>query len=68
MGRASALAFAREGAFVDDFDRSVDQAQATLELVRDGPDGRSFAGWAGAAGPRTWRTAPRSSPRTRART
>jgi NAD(P)-dependent dehydrogenase (short-subunit alcohol dehydrogenase family) len=35
MGRASALAFAREGASVVGCDLSVDAAQATVELVRD---------------------------------
>jgi NAD(P)-dependent dehydrogenase (short-subunit alcohol dehydrogenase family) len=35
MGRASALAFAREGASVVGCDLDVDAAQATVELVRD---------------------------------
>jgi NAD(P)-dependent dehydrogenase (short-subunit alcohol dehydrogenase family) len=35
MGRASAVAFAREGASVVGCDLSVDAAQATVELVRD---------------------------------
>ncbi len=35
MGRASALAFAREGASVVVCDLSVDASQATVELVRD---------------------------------
>jgi NAD(P)-dependent dehydrogenase (short-subunit alcohol dehydrogenase family) len=33
-GRASALAFAREGAFVVGCDRSVDAAETTVEQVR----------------------------------
>jgi NAD(P)-dependent dehydrogenase (short-subunit alcohol dehydrogenase family) len=36
MSRASALAFAREGALVAGCDLSVDVAQATVELVRGG--------------------------------
>jgi len=36
MSRASVLAPAREGALVDGCDLSVDEAPATVELVRDG--------------------------------